>query len=107
VGLDAGANNVFGISFAIEDTAALEAEARSEAIVDVKERAEQIAQGLGMSLGEPISVGEGVAGAPGPVYSYGLKGEAFGLGGGGGGAAISPGQTTIVMQVNVIYELLP
>jgi uncharacterized protein YggE len=107
VGLDAGANNVYGISFAIEDTAALEAEARSEAIADVKERAEQIAKGLGMSLGDPISVGEGVAGAPGPVYNYGLKGEVVGLGGGGGGAAISPGQTTIVMQVNVIYELLP
>ncbi len=110
VGLDAGATNVSGINFSIDDTAALEAEARSKAIADVRDRAEKLAQGLGMTLGNPISVGEGSAGAPGPVYSYGLKGD-IGMGGGGVGAGvpsiISPGQTTIGMQVTVIYELLP
>ena len=106
IGLDAGANTVNGISFAIEDTSVLEAEARAKAITDVKNRAEQLAVSLGKSLGDPISIGEGVAGAPGPVYSFGLKGDVAGMGG-GGGAAISPGQTTIVMQVNIIYELLP
>ncbi|MCK5053005.1 MAG: SIMPL domain-containing protein, partial [Anaerolineales bacterium] len=111
VGLDAGATNVSGINFTIDDTAALEAEARSSAITDVRDRAEKLAQGLGMTLGDPISVGEGSAGAPGPVYSYGLKGDIGGIGGGGVGAGvpsiISPGQTTIGVQVTVIYELLP
>jgi len=110
VGLDAGATNVSGINFTIDDTASLEAEARSSAITDVRDRAEKLAQGLGMTLGDPISVGEGSAGAPGPVYSYGLKGD-IGIGGGGVGAGvpsiISPGQTTIGVQVTVIYELLP
>ncbi len=110
VGLDAGATNVSGINFTIDDTVALEAEARSKAIADVRDRAEKLAQGLGMTLGNPISVGEGSAGAPGPIYSYGLKGD-IGTGGGGVGAGvpsiISPGQTTIGMQVTVIYELLP
>ncbi|NOR90322.1 MAG: DUF541 domain-containing protein [Anaerolineales bacterium] len=110
VGLDAGATNVSGINFSIDDTAALEAEARTNAIADVLDRAEKLAQGLGMTLGDPISVGEGSAGAPGPIYSYGLKGD-IGTGGGGVGAGvpstISPGQTTIGVQVTVIYELLP
>lgn len=110
IGLDAGATNISGINFTIDDTAALEAEARSNAIADVRDRAEKLAQGLGMTLGNPISVGEGSAGAPGPIYSYGLKGD-IGIGGGGVGAGvpslISPGQTTIGMQVTVIYELLP
>jgi uncharacterized protein YggE len=110
VGLDAGATNISGINFIIDDTVALEAEARSNAIADVRDRAEKLAQGLGMTLGNPISVGEGSAGAPGPVYTYGLKGD-IGIGGGGVGAGvpsvISPGQTTIGMQVTVIYELLP
>ena len=108
VGLDAGATNVSGINFTIDDTAALEAEARSKAIADVRDRAEKLAQGLGMTLGNPISVGEGSAGAPGPIYSYGLKG---GIGGSGVGAGVpstlSPGQTTIGVQVTIIYELLP
>lgn len=110
VGLDAGATNISGINFTIDDTATLEAEARSNAIADVRDRAEKLAQGLGMTLGNPISVGEGSAGAPGPIYSYGLKGD-IGLGGGGVGAGmpstISPGQTTIGVQVTIIYELLP
>jgi len=108
VGLDAGATNISGVNFTIDDTAALEAEARGKAIADVRDRAEKLAQGLGMTLGNPISVGEGSAGALGPIYSYGLKGD---LGGGGVGAGvpsiISPGQTTIGVQVTIIYELLP
>jgi hypothetical protein len=111
VGLDAGATNISGINFTIDDTDALEAEARIKAIADVRDRAEKLAQGLGMTLGNPISVGEGTAGAPGPVYSYGLKGDIGGIGGGGVGAGapstISPGQTNIGVQVTVIYELLP
>jgi len=110
VGLDAGATNISGINFTIDDTAALEAVARDNAIADVRDRAEKLAQGLGMTLGKPLSVGEGSAGAPGPIYSYGLKGD-VGMGGGGVGAGvpsiISPGQTTIGVQVTVIYELLP
>ncbi|MCJ7566507.1 MAG: SIMPL domain-containing protein, partial [Anaerolineales bacterium] len=110
VGLDAGATNISGINFTIDDTAALEAVARDNAIADVRDRAEKLAQGLGMTLGKPLSVGEGSAGAAGPIYSYGLKGD-VGMGGGGVGAGvpsiISPGQTTIGVQVTVIYELLP
>jgi hypothetical protein len=108
LGLDAGATNISGINFTIDDTSALEAEARSIAIADARNRAEKLAEGLGMTLGSPISVGEGTAGAPGPIYGYGLKGD-LGGGGVGGGApsVISPGQTTIGMQVTVIYELLP
>jgi len=110
VGLDAGATNISGINFTIDDTAALEAEARGNAIADVRDRAEKLAQGLGMTLGKPLSVGEGSAGALGPTYSYGLKGD-VGIGGGGVGAGvpsiISPGQTTIGVQVTIIYELLP
>lgn len=105
-GLDAGANNIHGISFMIEDTSALEAEARGEAIADVLDRAEKLVGGLGLRLGKPISIGEGVSGAPGPTYGYGLKGDIGGFGG-GGSAVISPGQTTLEMQVTVIYEVLP
>jgi uncharacterized protein YggE len=109
-GLDAGATNVTGINFTIDDITALETEARSKALADVRDRAEKLAQGLGMRLGNPISVGEGAGGAPGPIYNYGFKGD-IGMGGGGAGAglpnSLSPGQTTIGVQVTIIYELLP
>jgi uncharacterized protein YggE len=40
VGLDIGATNISGTYFTMDDTSSLEAEARSEAIVDARERAE-------------------------------------------------------------------
>jgi uncharacterized protein YggE len=109
-GLDAGATNISGIQFMIDDVSALETEARINAIADVRDRAEQLALGLGMRLGNPISVSEGSLGVPGPTYGYGLKGD-IGMGGGGAAAGlpdrISPGQTTIGVQVTALYELVP
>ncbi|NIS79368.1 MAG: DUF541 domain-containing protein [Anaerolineales bacterium] len=106
--LGAGATNIHNINFSIDDVSFLETEARGKAIADARDRAEKLASGLGMKLGKVLSVGEGSAGALAPTYSYGLKGD---LGGGGVGAGqpsiISPGQTTIGVQVTVIYELLP
>lgn len=101
--LEAGANNVYGINFGIEDTSQLEAEARAEAIEDARDRAQQLAQGLGVSLGATLSISEGVVGST-PYYG---PEAAFGLGGGGGGAPVSPGQTSISIQVQVTFELLP
>ncbi len=104
-GLDAGATNVSGINFSIDDVTALESEARSKALIDVRDRAEKMAQGMGMRLGNPLSIREGTGGAPTPLD--------YGMGRGGGAAEaglpspISPGQSTIGMQVTVIYELLP
>ena len=110
IALDAGATNISGITFGIDDPSALEAEARSKAIADVHDRAEKMAQGMGMTLGNPIVVGENSSGGPGLTYTYGLKGD-IGIGGGGQGAgvpsSISPGQTTVGMQVTALYELIP
>lgn len=107
-GLESGATTVHGISFAIDDPSNLEAEARTAAIADARERAEQLAAGFGMKLGDPVSIGEGIGIGYGPAYSIGLKGD---LGGGGYGAgvpsSVSPGQSTVGVQVSVIYDLLP
>ncbi len=109
-GLDAGVTNIYGIDFTIDDTSALEAEARDIAMFDVQDRAHKLAEGMGVRLGKPIAISEGSAAGIAPIYTYGLKGD-IGMGGGGVGAGVpstvSPGQTTIGMQVTVIFELLP
>lgn len=53
-----GANSIFGLQFNISDTAALEAEARTQALEDARERAEQIAGNIGATLGDVIAVTE-------------------------------------------------
>jgi uncharacterized protein YggE len=109
--LEAGANNVNGITFGVMDPSQLEAQARADAILDLQARAVQIAEGMNMALGAPITISEGSAPIPAPVYTYGIKGDIQGFGGGGGDismvAPVSPGQTSVSVQLYAIYELSP
>jgi uncharacterized protein YggE len=97
--LNAGANNVYGLTFGIEDPAPLETQARSDALIDAQVRAQQIASEIGVALGQEIVVSE-VSG-PSPYFAYGAE---FGMGGGGGAPPISPGELTVSVQLNVFYQ---
>ena len=101
-GLDAGATNIWGLTYGIDDSAALEAEARTKALEDAADRAQQLANALGVSLGDPIAVSELVGGLS-PFF--GLEGLARGMGGGGGGPPLSPGELTVQIQVDVMYAV--
>lgn len=57
-------NTVSGISFGLSDPANLLKEAREKAIADAKERAQQLAAGLGVKLGAPQQISEWSGGAP-------------------------------------------
>jgi uncharacterized protein YggE len=95
--LDSGANQVRGVSFNLDDATPLELLARDAAVLDAELRAQELASALGLKLGRPKSVSEGVAGAsPFPVL----------LEKGGGGPPISGGEIYVSVQVNVEYELI-
>jgi uncharacterized protein YggE len=100
VALEAGANNVYGLSFSIDETSALEAEARADAIVDARQRAEQLAQEFGVGLGEVVTINESSYGAP-VTYSA----VAMGIGGGEGAPPISEGTLALSVTVNVTYAI--
>ncbi len=54
----AGANQVSGVQFTVEDPKVLRAEAREEAVADAKEKAVKLAAELGVELGKLISYSE-------------------------------------------------
>ena len=56
---DAGANNVWGVKFEIEDDSALLSRARALAVKDAQRSAAELAQLSGVKLGEVVSVTEG------------------------------------------------
>lgn len=98
--LEAGANTVGGIQFGIEDPTALQKEAREKAIANAKAKAQQLAEGLGVTLGEPQSVSE--FGYVTPVVVKGM--EMAGVGGGGAGPVpVSPGQLSVTVEVSVSW----
>jgi uncharacterized protein YggE len=97
--LEEGANNIYGLTYDIDDKSALEAEARSKALQDAQVRADQLAAEIGVSLGDPILVSEGYSG--GLIYPVAYE-RAAGI---GGGPPISPGQLTVGVLVNVTYAI--
>ena len=99
--VDAGANNIFGLEFAIDNRDALLSEARAAAMADARARAEHLAEIAGVSLGEVVVITEGGGGfAPFPFDA--AMSEA---GMGGGGAVIEPGQLSVSSQVQVTYSI--
>ena len=98
--LNAGANTVYGLTFGISDTTALESEARRKAVEDARTRAQELADALGVTLGDPIIVSESTGGGVVPMYAV----EAAG-GRGGGAPPISQGQMAVTVSVSVVYSI--
>lgn len=100
-----GASSVSGLSFTIDDQDALEAEARDKAIQKAQEKAEVLADSLGVRIVRVVGFSEGGGGGP-IYYAKAMSMEADGR---GGAAAPSPeipvGQNKITSNVTVTYEI--
>ncbi len=96
-----GATSVGGINFTISNRDELIVEARENALIQAKETAEQLAEGLGVSLGDPISVSEWVDYYGGyDTYGYGGYDDYYYE-----SPPISPGNSSVTMNVSVSYEI--
>jgi uncharacterized protein YggE len=100
--IEAGANNIYGIQFDLDDPGVAEADARSAAIEDAKAKATELAELAGLSLGQVVSVSE-VVGGNGGYYAGNFAEQARAMG--GGGTPVTPGQLDLVMQLQVIYSI--
>lgn len=95
--IEAGANDIWGITFALDDPSAAEAEARASAIEDALARAGALAELSGVTLGPVMSVTEVIGSTPLQVPAA-LERAAS-----GGAGVISPGELEIGYQVQVTY----
>ncbi len=97
-GLNAGANRIYGVSFSLQDQAALNNQALQNAVADATSRAEVLATAIGATLGEIQSVRE-------------LSGAGIAIGGGYAiqdsmsSTVISEGQLSVSTQVEVTFNL--
>jgi uncharacterized protein YggE len=100
--IGAGANNIFGVNFSVDDPSQAAADARAEAIDNAQQKAQDLAELTGLQLGNVVSVSEIIGSRGGFYASTGLApaGQA-GLGGGGG--PIAPGQLNVNVQLEVVY----
>jgi len=97
----AGANNIYGVSFYVDDQTAAASEARVEAVADARTKAEELADAAGMTLGPVVAIAEGVAPPVSPLYapvamdSMEMKQA----------TPVEAGSTTISVDVQVTYAL--
>jgi len=93
----AGANQLYGIRFEIEDPSALQAEARKKAVEDARMRAERLAQLAGVKLGPAVSISE-LDGGGGPVPMFAMaKMEST--------APVERGELTVTSTVQIVFAL--
>jgi len=98
----AGANQIWGVSFTVEDRTAAEEEARAKAVADARTRAEALAALAEVEVGEVLSISEIITGVISPLYSGVAMEMSAGMGGGG---SIAPGELDYSTSIQVTYAL--
>ncbi len=96
--VQAGANQINSVSFAIKDQSALQETARKAAIADARRRAETYATAAGVSVGTVLSIQEGGASGPVPMFRV-MAARAP------AGTPIAAGELNVSASVTVTYQL--
>lgn len=100
---EVGANNVSGLSFTVDDRDKFRTEARDIALQKVHEKAAALSKQLGVRVGSIVNFSEyegtGISGG-----DYGAANKAYD-GMGGAAPSLEAGNTEIIMNVSVVYEL--
>lgn len=99
--VEAGANQIGGVRFAIADPAELERRAREAAVEDARAKAEQLARAAGARLGPVEMIVESGGGGAPPVPVAMMEARV------GGGSPVSTGQLAVRVEVMVRYGLEP
>ena len=92
----AGANQVFGITFGLNDSEPLLAQARDNAILNAKAKADAITKTAGIKLGKILNISESGAGGPVPLAVDARAGSA---------APIEAGETSVRAQVSITFAI--
>jgi uncharacterized protein len=93
----AGANNIWGVTFSLDDTQALEQQAREAAVKDAQARAASLAQLNGVKVGDVLAISEVVGSSPVIMQ------EKMALA--GGGTPVEPGEITFSTQLQIVYAI--
>ncbi|HLV20546.1 MAG TPA: SIMPL domain-containing protein [Polyangiaceae bacterium] len=94
----AGANNVWGIGFEMDDPKPLLAKARAEAVQDARRSAEELASLTGVQLGPVISVNE--TGGHVPVNQVAMRMDKAEY-----AVPVERGQISVQHQVQIVYSI--
>ena len=97
--ITAGANNINGVTFTLDDPETLLEEARVKAVENARERAKDLAEAAGVTLGDAIYIDDLSQSVPvGDYRSYGKADVANEV-------PVQPGELHLTVQVQVIFAI--
>jgi len=99
---EAGANNVWGISFELEDPYTLRAQARAQAVERAKHSAAELARLSGVELGPVVAVSENEGGGYMPMMKSMREGGSMAM---ANEVPVEQGEITLSHQVQITYAL--
>jgi uncharacterized protein YggE len=97
----AGANQMHGISFRIDNSEKLLETARKQAVAEAKTRAELLAGEAGVVVGPPIHIRDEVAGPPPPRPMFAMARNMTAA----PAVPIAGGEVDLTVTVSIVYEL--
>ena len=98
--VSSGSNQIQGVQFSIEDPTAAQDEARRLAIADARRKAELYATASNVTLGNVLTISEGVATEPRPIVRARMVAEGMVA-----ETPIAVGEQTLTIDVNVTWEI--
>jgi uncharacterized protein YggE len=99
--IDAGANNIHGITFSVEDPSTLRQQARAQAVAVAESKAAELAQLNGVNVGPVVNISEVVGGYGSFPNAFAMQMDGFG----GGGGPIAPGELEFTVQLQISYTI--
>jgi uncharacterized protein YggE len=96
-----GANQIYGISFFVEDTSAAASQARTLAVEDAMRKADELAAAAGLEVARVTYITESYSPPPAPVYAGAAPAEAAP----GAAVPIQAGSTEVSVDVQMSFEL--
>jgi len=101
--IEAGANNIYGVTFSLADPSQAESRARKEAVANAQAKAQELATLNDVEVGNVVSVSEVIGGRGGYYTSVVQETAVAGMGGGGG--PIAPGELELTLQLEIVYTV--
>jgi len=96
----AGVNNIHTVDFSVKDPKAAQAQAREQAILDAREKAQAMARAAGVKLGKLTSMSENGNYNPSLFQTSARASSALSE-----ATPISAGEQTLNVTVNLVYEI--
>lgn len=99
----AGANQIIGTNYSVEQPEKYRAQAREKAIENAREQAENLAANLGIRLGKIVNIVESTN-TPGPIMPFNARSSELSVGAGGAAPDLQPGMQTISSTVTLYFD---